>query len=343
MQIHLSKPGGHREGPFTVEEINRDLAAKKYSDSDYWAWYEGLGSWVPLHSVPGVRAQSASSHVATEIIPQAQGQYGEAQVQAESAAHEQEAAVAVMQEEGRGGGSAEEERWQRDEAAVDTETSASLPEEISTVESDAQHGLAEHDSGNEAISDESAPQTTEPEVAETFAQTGQEQEKEPAAESQQSALPSPSDEDEEMSAAAPEMATSAPGRQPKVASGLPTEALEQVFVFTSGEGPSVRQSGIVSMMMLEMIGENPDDLRQRVPRDVFGKCNVGERIRKEGKVPGSAWRAMAALRPEVVERAKGGEYRTCVRTFSTETDDVVAIFLFYNKAQLNPARGSGSQ
>jgi hypothetical protein len=54
MQIHLSKPGGQREGPFTIDQINRDLANRKYRDADYWAWYEGLDAWVPLHSVPGV-------------------------------------------------------------------------------------------------------------------------------------------------------------------------------------------------------------------------------------------------------------------------------------------------
>src|SRR6266567_5818382 len=54
MQIHLSKPNGQREGPFTLEQINRELAAKKYSDTDYWAWYEGLDAWVPLHTVPGI-------------------------------------------------------------------------------------------------------------------------------------------------------------------------------------------------------------------------------------------------------------------------------------------------
>lgn len=58
MNIHLSRPGGQREGPFSLEQINRDLAAKKYSETDYWAWYEGLGEWVPLHSVPGVLPES---------------------------------------------------------------------------------------------------------------------------------------------------------------------------------------------------------------------------------------------------------------------------------------------
>src|SRR5215471_6342736 len=60
MNIHLSKPGGQREGPFTLEQINQDLAAQKYHDSDYWAWYEGLNEWVPLHQVPGVIRSTAS-------------------------------------------------------------------------------------------------------------------------------------------------------------------------------------------------------------------------------------------------------------------------------------------
>ena len=88
------------------------------------------------------------------------------------------------------------------------------------------------------------------------------------------------------------------------------------------------------MMLLEMIGEDPDALRHRVIRDVFGKTNIGQRIRSEGNIPGSAWRAMSALRPDLVQMAKGGGFRTCVRTFSTEAEDVVAIFLFYNKGRL---------
>ena len=32
MQIHLSKPGGQKEGPYTLEQIKQDLAANKYRD-----------------------------------------------------------------------------------------------------------------------------------------------------------------------------------------------------------------------------------------------------------------------------------------------------------------------
>src|ERR1043165_6287768 len=54
MDIHLARPGGQREGPFSLEQINASIAQRKYRDSDYWAWFEGLDSWVPLHEVPGI-------------------------------------------------------------------------------------------------------------------------------------------------------------------------------------------------------------------------------------------------------------------------------------------------
>jgi len=56
MQVYLSKPHGQREGPYKLEQIKRDLAAKKYRDTDYWAWHEGLPKWVPLYALPGVSA-----------------------------------------------------------------------------------------------------------------------------------------------------------------------------------------------------------------------------------------------------------------------------------------------
>src|SRR5436190_19990095 len=54
MEIHLSKPGGKREGPYTLEQINAGLPQHTFLDTDYWAWYEGLESWVPLHQIPGI-------------------------------------------------------------------------------------------------------------------------------------------------------------------------------------------------------------------------------------------------------------------------------------------------
>jgi hypothetical protein len=81
MNIHLSKPGGQREGPFTLEQINSDLAARKYHDTDYWAWYEGLNEWVPLHTVPGVSPSADSSATATKTAePATQDSWAETQV-----------------------------------------------------------------------------------------------------------------------------------------------------------------------------------------------------------------------------------------------------------------------
>jgi hypothetical protein len=52
MQIHIARDG-KQLGPFTLEEINRQLAAGTLSLSDN-AWYEGAAGWAPLSSVPGV-------------------------------------------------------------------------------------------------------------------------------------------------------------------------------------------------------------------------------------------------------------------------------------------------
>jgi hypothetical protein len=53
-QVYLAKPGGQREGPYTLEQIKRDLEAETYSDTDYWAWRDGLPGWVPLYEFPGL-------------------------------------------------------------------------------------------------------------------------------------------------------------------------------------------------------------------------------------------------------------------------------------------------
>jgi len=52
MQIHIAR-NGQAMGPFSLEEINRQLAAGTLSPSDQ-AWYEGAAGWMPLSTVPGV-------------------------------------------------------------------------------------------------------------------------------------------------------------------------------------------------------------------------------------------------------------------------------------------------
>jgi hypothetical protein len=227
MEIYLSKPGGQREGPYTLDQINHALAAKKYGDTDYWAWYEGLEAWVPLYSIPGI-----TEHAETPA-PKAP---------------------------------AEEQM---------------IPAEVQAV----------------AVAGSAATATAS-----------------------------------RTAVADPPQKPAAPKKS--AASGLPFDALEQIFIFTSGEGPSATQSSITAAMLEEIVGADFQTIRARVPRDVFGRCNIAERLRRDGKVPSSAWRAMSALKPTVVREAQEGNYRACVRTFVTETGDTLAVFLFYNKQKL---------
>jgi Domain of unknown function (DUF4190)/GYF domain 2 len=59
MQIHIARDG-KQLGPFSLEEINRQLAAGTLSLSDN-AWYEGASGWAPLSSVPGVTGGASTS------------------------------------------------------------------------------------------------------------------------------------------------------------------------------------------------------------------------------------------------------------------------------------------
>ena len=52
MQVHIAR-NGQALGPFSLEEINRQLAVGTLSPSDL-AWYEGAPGWIALSTVPGV-------------------------------------------------------------------------------------------------------------------------------------------------------------------------------------------------------------------------------------------------------------------------------------------------
>lgn len=61
MQIHIARDGKPM-GPFSLEEINRQLAAGTLSLSDQ-AWYEGAAGWAPLSTVPGVNGGSTGAEL----------------------------------------------------------------------------------------------------------------------------------------------------------------------------------------------------------------------------------------------------------------------------------------
>ena len=263
MQIHLSKPGGRQEGPYTLEQINRDLAAKKYRDTDYWAWHEGLTEWVPLYALPGVSAAgAAAAPTAATPAPEAVAAPAKPQVipQAGSPAAGSPVPTAAA-------------------PAPETVTTPARPHESSPAAAAA------------AVSP--APAVTAPEP-------------------------------EEGSAAAPS----------QVSSGLPSSALEHIFVFTTGDGPAVWQSPALARMLHTIIGEELGTLRQNISRDVVGGCDIGDLLRRDGTISDAVWRAMAAHRPALVQQARDRLHRICVRTFRIEADTVVALVLFYNKQKL---------
>src|SRR5436190_17415426 len=66
MQLYLAKPGGQKIGPFTLDQINRGLANKKYREDEYWAWHDGLTEWTPLHMVPGISAKAGLTLLAAD-------------------------------------------------------------------------------------------------------------------------------------------------------------------------------------------------------------------------------------------------------------------------------------
>ena len=68
MQIHIARDG-KQLGPFSLEEINRQLAAGTLNISDN-AWYEGASGWAPLSTVPGVTT-AATAAASTDPMPAA--------------------------------------------------------------------------------------------------------------------------------------------------------------------------------------------------------------------------------------------------------------------------------
>jgi hypothetical protein len=130
----------------------------------------------------------------------------------------------------------------------------------------------------------------------------------------------------------PEKEPAAPSSQ--VSSGMPAGALEQIFMFTTGAGPPLLQSPTVARMLKEIIGTDPEALRDGIPRDVVARCAATELLKPDGSISDAVWRAMAAHRPTLVQQAREKLYHVCIRTFRIEADVVVALVLFYNKQEL---------
>ncbi len=223
MLIHLYKPGAQKEGPYSLERINSDLAAGRYSGSDYWAWHEGLPEWVPLYALDGVREHGVSA--------------------------------------------------------------------LATMASAA--------SANIATLEQAVPGKAAGAVSTTA-----------SAESQ-----------------------SAPDAD-RLPSGMPFAALEHLFLISSGLGPAASRSPVTAVILQTITGEELQTIRAQVVRDVIAECSLLEGLNGQNSTPGEVWRRMDALRPELLQRARQGAYRICVRSFRIENGDKVSVFLFYNKEKL---------
>ena len=65
MQIYVTKDE-ERAGPFSLEEVNRQLAAGLLNPADE-AWYEGSPGWRALLSIPGVIMPGGASSTAESV------------------------------------------------------------------------------------------------------------------------------------------------------------------------------------------------------------------------------------------------------------------------------------
>lgn len=115
---------------------------------------------------------------------------------------------------------------------------------------------------------------------------------------------------------------------------MPFSALEHIFVFTTGEGRTLFESAKVTRVVEETVGEPLSAVRQKCPVDVVGHADVGVQVLIDGATPEKAWRAMKAIKPSVAKMALEGSYEVCVRPFSVENNEVVALFLFYDLSKV---------
>jgi hypothetical protein len=333
MNIHLSRPGGQREGPFTLDQINQDLAANKYRDTDYWAWYEGLVEWVPLHQVPGVvrnRAPEPSTEPKQDVTA------GDTKrLYREEPASEQAAPGETVSESPVSGEAPSEDNVSENALSEEPAIEPTVPEESASEEPEPEGPVSEESgSEDEPVSEQgaSAGSASEEPAPEELAveESGSEAPASEEAVSQDLVPEEPSNTNAE--------AAEAEGAPPSLAqqlySGMPFEALEQVLMLASGDGQTASRSQVTAGMLEAVAGEQLDVIREKVPRDAMGGCSFLEKLRGGGSIPEAAWRAAAKLKPEVVRQAREGLYRICVRTYPIETGEMVALFLFYNKQML---------
>jgi hypothetical protein len=120
------------------------------------------------------------------------------------------------------------------------------------------------------------------------------------------------------------------------ATPLPFDALEHLFVFTTGDKQSVWESSTANQKFKEWVGQELEVVRQGVPRDVVFNCDPVGLLGSDGNLSKSVWKLIAGRRPELVQKQREGGCCLSVRTFRLESDAVVALALFYNAQKIEP-------
>jgi hypothetical protein len=512
LEIHLAKPGGGKEGPFSLSEINLALAARKYRSGDYWAWHKGMEEWVPLYDIKGIiRVSSLAASLATETPERTNSQQAlsgdeiselptgcvggvkedvtaqqplasspapelsESALQdslpedfpsphtaktegqganvapplvqntdlrpAETPAESVQAADPELEpaeplpplsanepselsrdevdelvnaDRPKGSLAAEEppasspalqdsipDLWQCGPAEQET-AGAATPVTENTEEQpmearaeDMRPDAAPVESGQEPVPDAEPGEPVEPLSADEAPQVSQVSKdaahelvdkaetaatilarlkqsffhnSEPANgvtsyfNARRSPLPGmaetgtpPLGEEwgmpeashpldfhskavpkvpEDGSSPGPETDPAAALLAQQFSSGMPFAALEQLFIFTTGDGRSIWISPLMSRMLEAIVGEKMERIRQGTPRDVIFNCDLSKLLKRDGAISDAVWHAMEIREPNVVARAQKKLSRTCVRTFNLERDTVVALVLFYNNQKL---------
>jgi GYF domain 2 len=379
MQIYIARPGGQKEGPFTVDQINRDLAAKRYRESDYWAWHEGLPQWMPLHAIPGILSSSVPAPAPSAPEPRRVAVTPESRRPVQQPRPQPASAQPIPDVFMRATPPAEKKSERVAPSNTDVFRKANPPAERKPTpgvdaipdvftkatphaekKSAAQTNTEMFRKANPPAERKPAPSANP--IADVFTKATPPAEKKPERVAQPStdvfkrailggdrtperAAHPAADVFSKVNSPAPSSAapvTPQPAKSPAISksedsSGLPFNALEQIFIFTSGEGRNVFQSVAVAQKMQEVTGEALGSIRGKIPVSVVGRVDVGVEIMLDGVIPEKAWRAMFAIKPAIAQKAKEDQVQICVRTFSVESQDSVALFLLYSKEKLQLA------
>jgi len=335
-KIYLARPGAQKEGPFTLDQINRDLATKKIRDTDYWAWHEGMPTWTPLYSVPGVSAkawviavpETSPKPVSANAAPLPQVKQSEAPLVTSRTDHSGVTIVRSDSLVAKDTNGITVFRRTEDKPAASTPGSRSVETDPKVVKADcppppvAQAKKADSDPEPVVEAAENIPT-----VHVSIGNAAEEKHEQPRSEPSQRPM---------TNAEATTLATPPHSAEllatPSMASGRPFSALKQVFLFTTGEGPKAFKSDLTNAMLAEAVGRNVHDIQDAVPVDVIGGTSaaVVEAIRS-GSIPSSAWRALYRIKHALARQIQAGVYHLCVRTFLLESKDLVAVFLLYSK------------